>query len=49
MKSTKTILDTREVPLHVTKRPFQSNANCPVADSSCFIVNKLEQIWGAVQ
>ena len=48
-KVQKIILDTREALCILHKRPFQSNANCRVADSPCFIVNKLEHVWGAVQ
>ena len=28
------------------KRAFQSNANCPLVDSSCFIVKKFEDVEG---
>ena len=34
------------------KKAFQSNANHPLSDSPCFIVNKFEHVWeggGAVQ
>ena len=30
----------------VNKKAFQSNANCPLVDSPCFIVNRFEHVGG---